>query len=133
MMTTPKVCAYPGCANDALDTKSGRCATHAPPPRWAGSSRGEKLDKRKWGIARRRVMRRDRGTCRFCLMPAPTVDHRLPLAWGGGPYDPANLQAMCQECHATKTDEERALGGKLSRLKAGDADIAAHVARWTPV
>jgi 5-methylcytosine-specific restriction endonuclease McrA len=69
--------------------------------------------------------------CRFCVMPAPTVDHRLPLAWGGAPYDLANLQAMCEACHGIKTDEERVLGNKLSRGTAGDQEIAFHVVRWT--
>jgi hypothetical protein len=128
---TPKVCAVPGCMADAVSAHTGRCEAHAPPPRWSSSTR-PKLDPRKWRLARKRTLHRDKGTCRFCIMPAPTVDHRLPLAWGGLPYDLLNLQAMCEPCHATKTNEERSLGNKLSRGLAGAPEIAAHVARWTP-
>lgn len=72
------------------------------------------------------------GRCQFCVMPANTVDHRLPLAWGGEPYDWANLQSMCEKCHGMKTNEERTLGIKMARLDAGEPEIDAHVLRWTP-
>jgi len=34
------------------------------------------------------------------------VDHIQPLADGGHPFDPANLQTLCSECHLEKTAQE---------------------------
>lgn len=34
------------------------------------------------------------------------VDHIEPIADGGHPFDPANLQTLCSECHRQKTAEE---------------------------
>jgi 5-methylcytosine-specific restriction enzyme A len=38
---------------------------------------------------------------------AAHVDHMLPLAEGGAPYDWANLQALCAPCHSEKTAAEK--------------------------
>ena len=34
------------------------------------------------------------------------VDHRVPLQWGGAPYDKLNLQTLCTRCHIWKTAAE---------------------------
>ncbi|MEZ3117918.1 HNH endonuclease signature motif containing protein [Halobaculum sp. MBLA0147] len=34
------------------------------------------------------------------------VDHITPIADGGHPYDPGNLQTLCSECHSEKTARE---------------------------
>jgi 5-methylcytosine-specific restriction endonuclease McrA len=34
------------------------------------------------------------------------VDHITPIADGGHPFDPANLQTLCEECHESKTAAE---------------------------
>jgi 5-methylcytosine-specific restriction endonuclease McrA len=34
------------------------------------------------------------------------VDHIRPVADGGHPFDPANLQTLCSKCHETKTARE---------------------------
>jgi len=34
------------------------------------------------------------------------VDHIQPIADGGHPFDPGNLQTLCSECHKQKTAEE---------------------------
>lgn len=34
------------------------------------------------------------------------VDHITPVSEGGHPFDPANLQTLCSECHQSKTAEE---------------------------
>ena len=36
-------------------------------------------------------------------------DHRIPLAKGGAPYEPANLQTLCRGCHVEKTRADRGL------------------------
>jgi len=64
-----------------------------------------------WDKLRRWVLQRDRHLCQPCLQagrvtPAAEVDHITPKA-RGGTDDPANLQAICRACHATKTARER--------------------------
>lgn len=34
------------------------------------------------------------------------VDHITPIADGGHPFDPGNLQTLCSECHQDKTSQE---------------------------
>ncbi|WP_098007881.1 HNH endonuclease [Streptomyces sp. sk226] len=52
------------------------------------------------------VMRRDNYTCRYCGAAAPsvklTIDHVIPQALGG-PDEPANLVAACEDCNSGKT------------------------------
>lgn len=71
-----------------------------------------------WRRVRASVLRRDGYRCRLriagiCTDLATQVDHRVNLATLGIPrnhpraLDPANLQAVCAECHAYKTERER--------------------------
>lgn len=54
---------------------------------------------------RRRVMRRDRGTCRYCGSPLEAaeieIDHVVPIA-KGGPSNLANLVVACRDCNGRK-------------------------------
>jgi 5-methylcytosine-specific restriction endonuclease McrA len=43
------------------------------------------------------------------------VDHWVPLAQGGAPYDDANLVSLCHSHHSRKTALERA-GKPLPRI-----------------
>ena len=50
--------------------------------------------------------------CEECLRnhvitPATLVDHILPIAEGGAPFDIANLQSLCAACHNKKHAEGR--------------------------
>lgn len=52
-------------------------------------------------------MRRDCGLCQQCkrqgrLTPAAEVDHIVAITNGGGDQD-ENLEALCHDCHRTKT------------------------------
>ena len=52
--------------------------------------------------------------CRECMSqqivtPAQMVDHIQPIRLGGAPMDEANLNAMCNSCHAKKSNKERYL------------------------
>lgn len=40
--------------------------------------------------------------------PALEVDHIVPISEGGHPFDPANLQTLCTDCHNDKSAEEAA-------------------------
>lgn len=46
--------------------------------------------------------------CRICrrqgrIAAAMQVDHVHPIDEGGDPYDPTNLQSLCDSCHSRKT------------------------------
>ena len=38
--------------------------------------------------------------------PMTTVDHVKELKDGGEPWDPDNLESLCDQCHKKKTGEE---------------------------
>lgn len=48
-----------------------------------------------------RIMRRDRGTCRYCGGNAECIDHRIPIA-KGGINGASNLVAACHDCNTRK-------------------------------
>lgn len=58
---------------------------------------------KKWQGTRRAILRRDRYTCQACKRFGNEVDHVVPLADGGKPYAPSNLQTLCKPCHSRKT------------------------------
>lgn len=47
------------------------------------------------------VMRRDRGTCRYCGSDATEIDHVVPVALGGSGAV-RNLVAACGDCNSRK-------------------------------
>lgn len=59
-----------------------------------------------WGRLRARVLRRDHHLCQLtypgCTTHATEVDHIIPAAQDGTD-DATNLQAVCTNCHRTKT------------------------------
>lgn len=57
-----------------------------------------RVNGRRYRRARLMVLARDGHVCRMvpgCSTFAGTVDHVVPLALGGDPYDPANMRAAC--------------------------------------
>ncbi|MFX0172749.1 MAG: HNH endonuclease [Candidatus Hodarchaeota archaeon] len=40
------------------------------------------------------------------LIPILEVDHIIPIAMGGDPFDRENLQTLCEVCHKEKTKED---------------------------
>ena len=60
-----------------------------------------------WGSIRGRILDRDGWRCQHCGRAGRLeVDHRTPLADGGHPWEPSNLQALCRGCHIRKTRGE---------------------------
>lgn len=57
-----------------------------------------------WKTVRARILKRDNYECQIglpgCTLQAGTVDHIVPLAWGGDPRDESNLRAACVHCNA---------------------------------
>lgn len=60
----------------------------------------------QWRAARAAVLIRDEYTCKICGCELHgfdcTVDHIVPLAQGGDPFDMNNLQAACRSCNSAK-------------------------------
>lgn len=66
----------------------------------------------EYGRARAVAMERDRHLCQPCaragrVTVARECDHIVPKHKGGS-NDPANLQAICSDCHKAKTEAEAA-------------------------
>ena len=102
------VCSTPGCPNLTP------CATHPPKQRWDNSTRNQRRTGSGWDEQRRhqRILRRDRHRCYLCGATGCTaVDHKIPK-FEGGTDDDANLGAICDPCHHTKTTTEAARARK---------------------
>lgn len=48
------------------------------------------------------------------------VDHITPVADGGHPFDPANLQTLCEDCHGNKTSRENSERAEQRTPSRGD-------------
>ena len=57
-----------------------------------------------WRALRPVVLERDAHRCQIggkhCTVVATEVDHIVPLADGGAPYDPTNCRAACRWCNS---------------------------------
>jgi 5-methylcytosine-specific restriction protein A len=67
---------------------------------------------RQWKKLRKFVLARDKHLCQICLdgskvTPGNVVDHKIPIKQGGAPLAAANLQTLCEVCHAKKSQTER--------------------------
>lgn len=97
MTRARKPCATPGCPH--LEP----CPDHQRKP-WAASDRGKRLSSRPWERRRRYVLQRD-PICKACdAALSAEVDHIIP----GDNHSYENLQGLCRECHAAKTQQEAA-------------------------
>lgn len=108
-------CRHPGCAALVRDG-SGYCQAHQgdrKANRFADAQRGS-ASSRGYGAAWRRlrdaVMQRDGGLCQTCreqgrVTVAVQVDHIVPKT-DDGTDDESNLQAICADCHKSKTAKE---------------------------
>lgn len=115
----PKPCSYPGCTHYA--TKGARCDRHQREA-WAtskGRSRHQRGYGSRWERVRSRVLYRDAHLCQACaraglVKRATHVDHVLNKASGGGD-DYENLEAICVDCHKSKTAQEGAEASRRAR------------------
>ena len=58
---------------------------------------------RKYRKAAAYAKQRDAYVCWLCGRPgADTVDHLVPLALGGDPYDPLNMRAAHRSCNSRR-------------------------------
>lgn len=112
-------CRHPGCGQLVRDGSS-YCHAHQSDRRTTrfGDDRRGSASERGYGSAwaklRGRIMQRDCGLCQPCLKagrvtPARQVDHIISKA-EGGTDDEDNLQAICMDCHKSKTGREASRG-----------------------
>jgi len=73
----------------------------------------------RWERVRQAVFSRDGFRCCECGRYGPLeCDHIKPLVLGGAPWDPANLQSLCPDCHAAKSERERPRKHTVAFLRA---------------
>jgi 5-methylcytosine-specific restriction endonuclease McrA len=102
-MSAPTRCTQPGCGRIAVSKH--RCASHQPEPWTSRRTSRDERDTPTWRALVGRV-KADEPRCRRCGAPTAHVDHIVPVADGGAKLDRANLQGLCEECHASKTRSE---------------------------
>jgi 5-methylcytosine-specific restriction endonuclease McrA len=59
-------------------------------------------DSRAYRARRLEILSRDQWTCFYCMQPATTVDHVIPIKAGGDPLAYENLVACCSSCNSRK-------------------------------
>ena len=59
-------------------------------------------DSRAYRARRLEVLARDQWTCFYCMQPATTVDHVIPIKDGGDPLAYDNLVSCCSTCNSRK-------------------------------
>ena len=107
------ICRKVACGKAVLVT--GFCQKHQVKSGWTDtktSSSSERGYGWEWRKLRLKVLHRDKGLCKTCLVRgqitvATEVDHIIAKA-NGGTDDESNLQALCHSCHAKKTNQEKA-------------------------
>lgn len=98
------------CYCGARATNRGRCDAHQVKPWARRSAHTRKVDRRRWERVRDAHLKRE-PQCRSCGSTDDLqVDHVLNVARGGALYDDANLQTLCEPCHAAKSEAERLIG-----------------------
>lgn len=55
------------------------------------------------------------------------VDHITPISEGGHPFDPANLQTLCEACHKDKTAKENRERGQTPSRRELNQSLFAYV------
>ena len=132
-MTNPTAKPCSACAVPVHDG-SARCAAHKVRGTFADKRRGSRQSRgygSQWDRQRLLILERDGGLCQPCaragrVQGGRTVDHILNKAQGGTD-DPANLQTICDPCHASKTHRESLAARGIFVLRASRACTAAGV------
>lgn len=108
-------------------TERSRCSEHILPDLRA-KDRVTRQRTARWKRTSTRL-RRQQPFCSECgTQDDLTVDHVIPLADGGDPYDENNLDVLCRPCNSrkgasTRGDEVREAEGPT----AGKAESASHM------
>ncbi len=67
---------------------------------------------RRWRDVVQPAQLRREPLCRMCkarghVRQATEVDHVVRISEGGDPWDQANLQSLCHDCHSSKTASDK--------------------------
>lgn len=123
-----KICSYGGCKSVAISDTS-RCAIHTftYTPQKRRYEHQLHDGKYIYGTARWKRLRSSHirlyPLCIHCqrlglVTPGAMVDHVKELKDGGDPWDPDNLETLCDQCHKVKTGREvkrrKETGNKIS-------------------
>lgn len=102
----------PGQPCGRLVSTGNRCPEHQRPS-WQHAERSahRRGYDNQWRKLRARVLREE-PTCRHCGAPATEADHIHPLnptdgSAPGARLHRSNVQGLCHDCHAAKTQRER--------------------------
>ncbi len=108
-----KPCKKAGCAVLVRDG-SGYCAEHqqVKQDREAAANATDPFYCTARWQRLRNYKRKVNPLCEPCLVKGivkgvQMVDHTIPIKKGGRPLDLSNLKSMCNECHATKTANDK--------------------------
>jgi hypothetical protein len=98
-----RLCSDPTC--DQPQTYRGRCAKHTRTNERSVNRAGRKLySTKRWQLVRRKVLfLNPLCSADGCDAIAEDVHHKVDLADGGAPYDPANLEQLCHSHHSQET------------------------------
>jgi 5-methylcytosine-specific restriction endonuclease McrA len=77
------------------------------------TKRGDPRGTRAYKARRLEVLQRDQWSCFYCMQPATTVDHVIPIIQGGDPIAFDNLVSCCARCNSSKGS--RSEGSFLAR------------------
>jgi 5-methylcytosine-specific restriction endonuclease McrA len=66
------------------------------------TKRGDPRSTRAYKARRLEILQRDQWTCFYCMQPATTVDHVIPIIQGGDPLAYDNLVSSCSSCNSKK-------------------------------
>lgn len=118
-LKAPRPCMHPGCPEMA-EVQSSRCSRHRKERQSAETARRMEspeaiehkrfYDSTTWRKLRLEILRRE-PFCRACkalgvARLAEMVDHIAPIRLGGDRLSWANLQPLCNTCHAQKRADE---------------------------
>jgi 5-methylcytosine-specific restriction endonuclease McrA len=78
------------------------------------TKRGDPRGTRAYKARRLEILQRDQWTCFYCMQPATTVDHVIPIVQGGDPIAYDNLVSCCTRCNSRKGS--RSEGVFLARM-----------------
>ena len=83
---------------------------------WRKNQDRRTLTGRPWRRLREQIMQRDCWLCQTCkregrITKATQCDHKVPVSKGGNDT-PANLEAICDACHDSKTQMEAGNSGR---------------------
>lgn len=104
-----RYCTYPGCPERV---EQGRCKAHQR-EHYRHQDRNRRSTEHRWvyaSVAWRRLREVILSASPICVSCgrewATEVDHIVPMALGGKPFDADNLQPLCRSCHSSKTMSE---------------------------